>query len=292
MKKKILSLLLAVLLAAAAVGCAQNEEVPETVPTVTEPVFDTTGMPTIQPTVLYNKNSITVTAHEFGRLGDDYAVSIILTNDTEESVGVATRSLSVNGLMMTASGLECSAISGQKEHGYLILDSVELLNAGIETVTSLEFYLQFFALGEDDLYVSDMILLETSAAAQTVQPADDSGIEVYNENGIRVVYQGFTVDGYNDGYANFYLENNTEKELAFTSGDARVNGVPKDSYLWTEVRPGMAAIGGVCFYGIGEVGITGDADIVTLGMSFSAYDTETGEVCAEIPEIFLEFETD
>lgn len=287
MKKRILILLLAALLAA---GCAPAREVPETVPTVTEPVFDTAGLPTIQPTVLYNKNGLTVTAHEFGRLGDDYAVSVILTNDTEQSVGVSTRSLSVNGMMLGISGLQCSANSGEKEYGYLMLDSVELLSAGVGEVAELEFYLQFYALGEDDLYSSDMLRLETSAAAQTAQPVNDSGIEVYNEGGIRIVYQGFTVDANDDGYANFYLENNTELTLTFTTGDTKVNGAPMDGVLWTDVRPGTAAIGGVCFYDIGTMGITGDGDIVTLSMSFTAVDVETMEDYAVTPELPLSFD--
>lgn len=286
MKKTVLILLLAALLLA---GCAPAADMDETVPTVTEPVFDTTGQPTIQPTVLYNKNSITVTAHEFGKLGDDYAVSIILTNDSDQNVGVGTRSLSVNGCMMSVSRLECTANSGEKASGYLILDSIELLSAGIETVANMEFYLQFFALGEDDLYKSEMILLETSAAEQTVQPADDSGIEVYNEGGIRIVYQGFTVDGSDNGYANFYLENNTDLTLTFTSDSAKVNGAPQDSYLWTDVRPGTAAIGAVEFYDIATRGITGDEEVATLNVTFYMTNLDTAETYAVTPDLYLSF---
>lgn len=272
-------------------GCAASDgEADVTVPTVTEPQFITEGMPTIKETVLYNEDGIILSAREFGKLGDDYAISVILRNDSEQNMGVSTRALAVNGFMLSESGLECSTdAGGTHEEAYLILDADELASLGIDTVATVEFYLQFYAPGIDEWDVTDVILMETSAAKDFEQSVDDSGIEVYNENGIRIVYQGYEVDEYDDGYANFYLENNTDKNLAFICSDAKVNGAPRDSYLWTEVRPGSRAVGGVCFYGIGEVGIISEEELVTLGMIFSTFDVETAEPYAATPEIHLGF---
>lgn len=282
--------LIAVALMLAALLCGCAEEVDETVPTVTEPVFVTEGMPTIEETVLYNHDGVILTAREFGKLGDDYAISVILRNDAEENIGVSTRALSVNGCMLVDSGLECSTnAGGTYVESYIILDADELASVGIDTVANVEFYLQFYALGIDNWDTTDTIMLETSAAKDHVQSVNDDGIEVYNADGIRIVYQGFEVDEYDDGYANFYLENNTDQNLAFTCSDAEVNGAPKDSYLWTEIRPGNRAAAGVCFYDIGEVGIKGEADIITLGMIFQTFDVETAEPYATTPEIHLEF---
>lgn len=284
MKKRILCLLLAAVLLA---GCAPAVE--ETVPTVTEPELRTEGLPTVEPAVLYDRDGITLTAHEFGKLGEDYALSMILTNNTDQSVGVGSRSLSVNGCMMSASGLEISADSGKKELGYLLLDAGELQSAGIGTVAELEFSLQFFALGDDDLASTDLITFRTSAAGEAPPPIDDSGIEVYNEGGIRVVYKGYTVDENDDGYANFYLENNTDRRLEFTCDNAKVNGAPMDGTLWTEVRPGRAAIGGVCFFDLGTMGITSGEELVSLSLTLTAMDSDAMAEYLTLPEISLRF---
>lgn len=91
----------------------------------------------IAETELYNANGVIVTATEMkeGLFGPE--VSVTVSNGSEKNIVVSTRDLSVNGYMLSASGLYSDVAAGKKSIETMTLMSSELSEAGIETVADM-----------------------------------------------------------------------------------------------------------------------------------------------------------
>lgn len=201
---------------------------------------------TLVETEVYNKDGIVVTAT---KIEDDLfgpTVTFSISNDSSKNVIVTTRSLSVNGYMMEASGLYSEVASGKKAMESLILMSAELDQAGIDTVADIEFYIN---ISDSETYMdietSDLVKLSTSASGSLEQVINDSGDTVYDSNNIRVVCQGLKQDMIWDGTVVFFMENNGAQPVTVYAENVSVNGYMVDVSLYTDLRPSTRSISGM-----------------------------------------------
>ena len=166
---------------------------------------------TLAETVLFDQDGIRITATGLSTdslFGPE--LNLLVENDSAQNIVVQPNYCMVNGYMMDGL-LSADVAAGKKANDTLEFLSNVLARCGIETITDIELDL---VVSDGDswqtLYETGPIILQTSAAGQYTQTYDDSGEEIYNQNGIRVVAKSVNDDLFGMGIK-FYLENNTDK---------------------------------------------------------------------------------
>ena len=246
---------------------------------------------TLVETEVYNKDGIVVTAT---KIEDDLfgpTVTFSISNDSSKNVIVTTRSLSVNGYMMEASGLYSEVAAGKKAMESLILMSAELDQAGIDTVADIEFYIN---ISDSETYMdietSDLVKLSTSASGSFEQVIDDSGDTVYDSNNIRVVCQGLKQDMIWDGTVVFFMENNGAQPVTVYAENVSVNGYMVDVSLYTDLRPSTRSISGMYILDLTDLEIESIDGIESIEFTLRIVNADNWNEIDTTAPIVLEFE--
>lgn len=197
---------------------------------------------TIDEQVLVDQDGIKITAtgYETDSIWGD-GIKLLLENESDKTVTVGCDALIVNDFMI--SDLFVSEVAaGKKANETMHLSSSELKAAGIESVGQVEVYFRIYASDDwTDIVKPDVITIKTSAYDHMDTTADDSGFELYNSDGIRIV--GKTVDE-NSFWGTailLYIENNSGKNVGISVDDMSINGFMMTPYFSTTVYDGKKA---------------------------------------------------
>lgn len=243
---------------------------PSTVPATQATVSD---IPALEETVIFSAEGITVTATGLrdGLLGPEISVSIL--NETDVDIVVSSRSLSVNGFMLSASGLYSEVAAGKKALASMNLLSSELEEAGITAVAEAAFYLNIYSADTfEDVASSGLITLPTSVSGSHSQAVNDAGQVLLEEAGIRVVSQGLRNDILWDGCLVLYLENNSGETVNISAEKISVNGIMVTDSLFCELRPETRRVDGIYLLNLEELGITDLSQVENLEFSLRVTD--------------------
>lgn len=236
------------------------------------------NLPVIEPTVLYDQDGITLTATEILPSYGDLEVRVTLTNHSGQAVTISSEGLSVNGYAMSASGIYCSASPGETVEDYFFLYQEDLERADITTIAQIQFRLQIRDPNTyDELAMSDVLTLKTDAPEDFVQSVDDSGMEIYNADGIRVVFREMTLDEDSDGVAYFYVENATDQVMTVCSTLLSVNGSEAMGSIWLELLPNSRGVEGMVCYDLDSLGIDDAGDLEELSLTICVDDGASWE---------------
>lgn len=218
--------------------------------------FVTGEVPQITPMELYNDGEIQVTVGSAGTYYGEYALSVMVQNDTKQDVIVSTDLLSVNGYMVDCS-LYADVPAGESQQVFLQLDSYALAPAGITDIAEISFYLDIYdSQTYEDIAVTELITLETDIADGFVQAVDDSGWEMHVDDSLRIVYRGATVSSYGECDLQFYLENLSDEIVSVSTEGIWINGEEVPGFLWDILRPETRAVDSLCAYDLEELEIT------------------------------------
>ncbi len=245
---------------------------------------------TLAEVELYNADGIVITAT--GIKSDLFGPTIRVTasNDSNKNIMITTQSLSVNGYMMSASGLYCDIAAGKKANADLTLMQSELDQAGIDTVADVEFYIH---ISDSDSYTeiasSDLIAVHTSASGSFTQPVDDSGDLIYNDNDIRIVCKGLKQDIIWDGAIVFYMENNSSQPVTVYAENVSINGYMVDVSLWSDLRVNTKVIDGMVILNLEAVDIDSIDAIENVEFTFRVINSENWNEIDTTDVIKLEF---
>ncbi len=179
---------------------------------------------TIEEQVLVEQDGIKITATEYETdsiWGD--GIKLLIENETDKDVTVGCTALIVNDFMI--SDLFASDVAaGKKANETMYLMSSELKATGIDSVGQIEVYFHVYDSNSfDSLLDTDCVTIKTSAYDSMDTTADDSGTELYNEGGIRIV--GKTVDE-NSFWGTailLYCENTSGKNVGISVDNMSVN---------------------------------------------------------------------
>ena len=233
----------------------------------------------IVETELYNANGVIVTATEIMDSLFGPEVSIIVSNESDRNVIVSTRDLSVNGYMLSISGLYSQVAAGKKAIETMTLMSSELSEAGIVTITDIEFTINVSNSDTfEDIDNSGLIKLYTSAAEGFTQPIDDSGDVVYDANGVRVICKGLKDDAIWDGCVVFYIENNNDKYVTVYSENVSVNGFMVDESLWSDLRANTRSIEGMYLLTLDNIGLESIDEVETIEFNLRIIDGNWNDI--------------
>ena len=192
---------------------------------------------TLAETVLFDQDGIRITATGLSTdslFGPE--LNLLVENDSAQNIVVQPNYCMVNGYMMDGL-LSADVAAGKKANDTLDFLSNALARCGIETITDIELDL---VVSDGDswqtLYETGPVILQTSAAGQYTQTYDDSGEEIYNQNGIRVVAKSVNDDLFGMGIK-FYLENNTDKTVIVNADNVSVNGYMMTDLFYSDLAP-------------------------------------------------------
>lgn len=258
MKKKLLGLTLAFLLAFSSTACGSSSSTQKTIKDAestaqtSEPTKSTAeesesssepSAVSIEETVLLDQNGLVITAKE---LENDpiwgMGVKVLIENNTQTNIVVQCKSLIVNNYMI--SDLFSSDLAaGKKANDTIYLSSSGLEAAGITTISDIVF--SFHVLDSDTydtLFDTDEIELKTSAYGTVEQVKMDDGKELYNQDGIRIVGKYVDEDSFWGAGVLLFIENNYGDNIVVQCDNMSVNGFMVTPYFSCTVNNGRMAL--------------------------------------------------
>lgn len=198
---------------------------------------------TIQEQVCFEKNGVKVTAVslEDEMFGGKY-IKLLVENNSDKTYTVGCSALIVNNCMI--SDLFASEVAaGKKSNEKLYLSSSDLEASGIENIGQIEIYFHMYE--ENDILNSikiDPVVIKTSAFDKMDSKPDDSGHELYNKDGLKIVGKYVDENSFWGKSVLLYIENNTGKEVSILCDDLSVNGFMVNGYFASTVYNGKYAV--------------------------------------------------
>lgn len=233
-----------------------------------------TSTPTIEESVLIDGNGIKITAKEYvsdSIWGD--GIKLLIENSSDKNYTVGCDALIVNDYMIT--DLFASEIAaGKNANEIMYLSSSELKAAGIDSVGKIEMYFHAYDSELNYLFQNEYTEIQTSEYANMDTTPNDTGMELYNENGIKIV--GKTVDE-NSFWRTailLYVENTSGKNVGISVDDMSINGFMMSPYFSTTVYDGKKAIDDITVFS-SELEENGIESIEDVELKFHIYDADS-----------------
>lgn len=267
-----------------------TENAEETTDDKTEtPVSQSSVSDDVSETVILDEAGIKITAKSLdksGWMGPE--LKLLIENNTDKNLTVQVRDASVNGYMISTSISE-EVAAGKKANGEIIFSNTSIKGAGISTFADMEF--SFHIIDEEwDTYLdTDMITVRTDAAETYTYTYDDSGIEIYNNNGIRIVSKGLNAGDIFGKGAVFYFYNGSEQSVTISDRDCSVNGFMLDPNLYIELMPGKHAVDDMDFWS-SDLEENEIIDITDIEFSIHISNSDTWDTIDDSAPIVLNFD--
>lgn len=201
------------------------------------------GEEEVSEQVLLDESGIVITAEGIERKGTFGAnLKILIENNSEADVTVQARNSSVNGYMVDTM-FSCTVAAGKKANDSITFLSSDLEACDIETIADMEFSFHIFNDSWETVLDSDLVKVNTSAAETYTYGFDDSGSELHNENGVRIISKGFSDDQsiFGPGLV-LFIENTTGKDVTVQVRDVSVNGFMVDTMFSEDVTADKCAV--------------------------------------------------
>lgn len=236
---------------------------------------------TIDEQVLLDQDGIVVTATEYvtdSIWGD--GVKLLLENNSDKDVTVGCNALIVNDYMITDL-FSAEIAAGKTSNETLYFSSTQLNAAGIENIGKIEIYFHVFDSSTyDTIFDSDCVVIQTSEFADMDTTPNDSGTELYNLDGIRII--GKTVDE-NSFWGTailLYCENNSGINIGISIDDMSINGFMTDPFFSTTVYNGKKSLDDITVFS-SDMEENGIQTIEEVELKFHIYDADSYSTIAD-----------
>ena len=244
---------------------------------------------TVEETAVFEENSIKITVTGLdtdGWMGPE--LKLLIENDSASNITVQTRLSSVNGFMVDSSISEDVAVAKKANAGILFSDS-DLKNAGIETISNIQFSFHIFDTDSWDTIMDSELITVNTYAADYVQNVDDTGDILVDSDGIKIVARGLdTEDSIFGPSLILYIENNTGRNLTVQARDESVNGFMIDSIMSTDISSGNKALTELTFMS-SDLEENSIEEINEIEFSFHIYDYDTYDNYYDTEMLKVEF---
>lgn len=234
--KKLFAFLFALcMLAGVMAGCTVDEDTPLSGGNSGGNNGGTTKLDvTVEETVLYNENDVTVTVTGLssGFMGQE--IKLRIENNSDKNVALSGSRFIVNGVMVSGN-MHIDAAAGKKSNDTLVLYNSDLELAGIEHIATFRTY--GANLIDTDTYktIADVTLeVRTSIADTYEQAIDDSGDVLFQQDGITVIAKQIS-DNLLGKAVILMVKNETGKDIYFNADNASVNGYTVTTLVYDQI---------------------------------------------------------
>lgn len=243
----------------------------------------------IEEQVLYDANDIKITATGLDDSWYGTELKLLIENNSSQDITIQVRNANVNGYMVTTS-MSADVAAGKKANDSLTFETTSLKDCGIETMATMEFYFVIIdSESFEDIYNTDVITINTSAAEGYTQTYDDSGEVLAEVNGIKIVSKGLSEkDSFWGPGLIVYIENNSDQDITVQARDVSINGFMVDPSMSEDVVAGKRAITAVQFFDT-DLEDNGIETISDLELYFTIFNQESWDEIANTDIINLSF---
>jgi len=201
----------------------------------------------IEEQTLVDQDGIIITATKIDASWMGPELQVLIENNSDTSVTVQARNTSVNGFMLEPI-FSSDVASGKKATDTLTFSSEDFQVCNIETIADIELSFHVFDTDSwDTIFDTDMVTVETSAAATYTQDYDTSGDVILDQDGIKVIYQGMSENIFGPT-VDLFIENNTDTAFTIQARDTSVNGFMIEPTFSSDIMPGKKAVTDLTFF--------------------------------------------
>lgn len=198
---------------------------------------------TIDEQVLVEQDGIKITAKEYvtdSVWGD--GLKLLIENNSDTNVTVGYNALIVNNYMI-ADYFSSAVAAGKKANDTLYISSSQLESAGITIIGQIEIYFNIYDSDSwDTIFEVDAVTLKTSEYNNMDVTPNDTGAELYNANGIRIVGKVVDDKSFWGTAVLLYLENKTGNKITVTCENMSINGFMVTPYFSSNIYDGKMAV--------------------------------------------------
>lgn len=234
----------------------------------------------IEEQVIVDQDGIKITATEYTTdsiWGD--GIKLLIENNTAKDYTVGCDALIVNDYMIT--DLFVSQIAaGKKANETMYLSSSGLKAAGIDNVGKIEMYFHAYDSDWKDLFRKVYSEIHTSAYANMDTSPNDAGMELYNENGIRIVGKAVDENSFWGTAVLLYCENTSGKNVGISVDDMSINGFMMSPFFSTTVYNGKKVIDEITIFS-SDLKSNGISEIEEVELKFHIYDNDSYDTIAD-----------
>lgn len=191
--------------------------------------------------VLYEDADVMVLAGWDGLSPIDEDIPIYVQNFTGKDLTVCTDGVAVNGCMSEDIFFYCDAYRNSVSRATLWADPDVLGKLGIQHIRHIQMSID--VMDEDYNMLVDGAIAE--AGDGYLQEMEASGKVLYDQDGFRLVFQGWETNSYGNSTLFFYAENNTDSFMELSGNELMIDGKETGCWLWQNFLPGTKGI----FYG-------------------------------------------
>lgn len=234
----------------------------------------------IDENIIVDQDGIKITATEYvsdSIMGD--GIKLLVENNSDKDYTVGCDALIVNDYMIT--DLFVSEIAaGKKANETMYLSSSSLSAAGIENVGKIEMYLHAYDSELNYLFKNVYTELHTSEFDNMDTTPNDAGIELYNENGIKIVGKTVDEDSFWGTAILLYTENTSGKNVGISVDDMSINGFMMSPFFSTTVYDGKKSIDEITVFS-SDLEANGIESIEDVELKFHIYDADSYSTIAD-----------
>lgn len=233
------------------------------------------SLPSISETVLLDNSGIVIKAVEM--IEDSIwgpGVKLYIENNSDKNVNIYCDAVIVNDYMISDL-FSTSVAAGKKTNENLNLFSSSLKAAGIDNIGKIELY---FNISDSDtfdtIYKSDCVTIQTSEYASMDVTPNDVGLEILNQDGVRVVAKYVDENTFWGKSILLYLENNSQKNVTISIDNMSINGYMVTPFFVSSVYSGKKAINDISLLS-SDLEANGITSVDDVELTFRVYDTDT-----------------
>lgn len=243
---------------------------------------------TIEEQLLLEQDGIKITATgidvEGSFMGSE--LKLLIENESDKSITVQARNVSVNGYMVDTS-MSADIASQKKINDSLTFSESSLEECGIANIADIE--LSFHVIEAetwDTIFDSDTITIATSCADSYTQSYDDSGDLIYEDDSVKIISKGKTEDSFWGPEVIIYIENKLEENITVQTRDTSIDGFMVDDSFSPEIAGKKRAISNITFMS-SDIEENNLSDFNSIETSFHIYYTDSADTLIDTEPITI-----